>query len=144
MPAFNRINGFSEHLANGVHNLGSNQLKIALSNTAPSSESTNPTLLTVNAFLANVTQISYTDISSRNLTVTGSSQTAGVYKLSIQDLTLSFTGTIAAFRYVYIYDDTAASDPLIGWYDYGSSLSFISGESLVIDFDDTNGAFTIA
>jgi hypothetical protein len=144
MPAFNRINGFIEHLAHGVHDLSSDQLKIALSDTAPSAESVDPTILTANAFLANVTQISYTGISSRDLTTLGSAQSSGIYKLSIQDLTLSFTDTIAPFRYAYVYNDTATDDPLIGWYDYGSSLSFIAGESLVIDFDDTNGAFTIA
>lgn len=146
MPAFNKINGFIEHLAEKVHNLGADQIMIALSNTAPGSEATNPTLLTASAVLANVTQIAYTNVSSRNITTTSSAQTSGTYKLVLADLTLSFTGAVGPFRYVYVYNDTPTSpaDPLIAYYDYGSSLSFISGESLTVDFDASAGAFTIA
>lgn len=146
MVAFNKVNGFIEHLAEKVHNLGSDQIMVALSNTAPGSEGTNPTLLTASAILANVTQIAYTNVSSRAITTTSSAQTSGTYKLVLADLTLSFTGAVGPFRYVYLYNDTPTSpaDPLIAYYDYGSSLSFISGESLTIDFDNSNGAFTIA
>lgn len=145
MPVFNKVKGFVEHMAEGVHSLGSDQLVIALSNTAPSSESTDPTVLTTSAILANVSQIDYTNVSSRNITTTSSAQTLGTYKLTLTDLVLSFAGSVGPFRYVYVYNDTPTSpaDPLIAYYDYGVSLSFISGESLRIDFDDANGAFTI-
>lgn len=146
MVAFNKINGFVEHLAEKVHNLGSDQLVIALSNTAPSAETPDPSVNTADAVLANVTEISYTNVSSRNITTSASAQASGTYKLTLADLTLNFTGAVGPFRYVYVYNDTPSSpaDPLIAWYDYGSSLSFINGESLTIDFDDSNGAFTIA
>jgi hypothetical protein len=45
---------------------------------------------------------------------------------------------------VGIYDDTLVGDPLVGWYDYGSSITLASTETLLIDFDGTNGAFTVA
>lgn len=146
MPAFNKINGFIEHLAEKVHNLGSDQLVILLSNIAPGSETPNPALLTADAVRANVTEIDYTNVSSRNITTTSSAQTSGTYKLVLADLTLNFTGAVGPFRYVYVCNDTPTSpaDPLIAYYDYGSSLSFISGESLTIDFDASAGAFTIA
>ena len=146
MAVFNKVNGFVEHLAEKVHNLGSDQISVALSNTAPGSETTNPTVLTASAVLANVTQIAYTNVSSRAVTTTSSAQTSGTYKLVLADLVLSFTGAVGPFRYIYVYNDTPTSpaDPLIAYYDYGSSLSFISGESLTIDFDNANGAFTIA
>lgn len=146
MATFNKLNGFVEHLAEKVHNLGSDQITVALSNTAPGSESTPPTGATANCILANVTQIAYTNLSSRNVTTVSSAQTTGTYKLTLQDLTLTATGAVGPFRYVYLYNDTATSpaDALIGYYDYGSSISLASGESLTINFDDANGVLTIA
>lgn len=146
MAAFNKLPGFVEHIAEKVHNLGSDQLAVALSNVAPGSESTPPTGATANCVLANVTQIAYTNLSSRNITTAGSAQTAGTYKLTLADLTLTATGPVGPFRYVYIYNDTATSpaDALIGYYDYGSSISLAAGESLTINFDDANGVLTLA
>ena len=146
MPAFNKINGFVEHLAEKVHDLGADQLVIALTNTAPAAEASDPSVATADAVVASLTEIAYTNVSSRNITTSASAQASGTYKLTLADLTLNFTGAVGPFRYVYIYNDTPTSpaDPLIAYYDYGSSLSFISGESLTIDFDDSNGAFTIA
>lgn len=146
MATFNKLNGFVEHLAEKVHNLGSDQIVVALSNTAPGSESTPPTGATANCILANVTQISYTNLSSRNVTTASSAQAAGTYKLTLTDLTLTASGPVGPFRYVYLYNDTATSpaDALIGYYDYGSSISLASGESLTINFDDANGVLTIA
>lgn len=147
MATFNKLNGFVEHLAEGVHNLGSNQLVVALSNTAPGSESTPPTGATTACVLANVTQVSYTNLSSRNITTSASAQSSGTYKLTLTDLVLTSSGgSTGPFRYVYIYNDTPTSpaDPLIGYYDYGSSITLADSETLTIDFDGTNGVLTIA
>lgn len=135
MATFTKLNGFVEHLAEKVHNLGSDQLVIALSNTAPGSEGTPPTGSTAACVLANVTQISYTNLSSRNVTTTSSSQTGGTYDLVLQDLVLTASGPVGPFRYVYLYNDTPTSpaDPLIGYWDYGSSISLASGETFTID-----------
>lgn len=147
MPAFNKLNGFVEHLAEKVHDLGADQLVVALSNTAPGSETTPPTGATAACILANVTQIAYTNLSSRNVTTSASAQTSGTYKLTLTDLVLTSTGgTTGPFRYVYLYNDTptAPADPLIGYYDYGSSITLGAGETLTIDFDGTNGVLTLA
>ncbi len=146
MATFNKLNGFVEHLAEGVHNLGSNQLVVALSNTAPGSESTPPTGSTAACILANVTQISYTNCSSRNITTSASEQTSVTYKLTLTDLVLTASGAVGPFRYVYLYNDTPTSpaDPLIGYYDYGSSISLANGETFTIDFDGSNGVLTLA
>ena len=144
MASFVKINDF---VANAVENmdLESDQLIIALSNTAPSSESSNPTADT-NGILGNVTQISYSNLSSRNLTTTSSGQSGGVYKLVLADLTLTASGgSVAAFRYIYIYNDTVSSpaDPLIGYYDYGSSLTLNDGDTFTIDFSPSNGVIQL-
>jgi hypothetical protein len=143
MAAFNKLNGFVENLAEKVFNLGSDTLTVALSNTAPGSEGTPPTGATSTAKLANVTQVSYTNLSSRVLTISSSAQAAGVYSLIIADLVLTASGAVAAFRYIYIYDDTATNDELIGYYDYGSALTLNNGETLTLDFDGTNGVLQI-
>jgi hypothetical protein len=144
MAAFNKLNGFVENLAEKVFNLGSDTLTVALSNTAPGSEGTPPTGATSAAKLANVTQVSYTNLSSRVLTISSSAQAAGVYSLIIADLVLTASGAVAAFRYIYIYDDTATNDELIGYYDYGSALTLNNGETLTLDFDNVNGVLSIA
>lgn len=148
MATFNKLDGFVEHLAEKVHNLGSDALTIALSNTAPGSESTPPTGSTAACVLANVTQISYTNLSGTRVpTISSSAQTAGTYKLVLADLTLTATAAVPTFRYVYLYNDTPTSpaDPLIGYYDYGvGGVTLATGETFTIDFDGTNGVLTIA
>lgn len=135
MATFNKFNCFVEDVAEKVHNLGSDQLTLALTNSAPSS---------ANTVLANITQVTYTNLSTRNLTTTSSAQTAGLYKLVVSDITLTSTGgSTGPFRYVVVYNSTAAGGPLIGWYDYGSALTLNSGESLAVDFDQVNGLLTL-
>lgn len=145
MAIFNKVNDF---VKNAVHNmdLESDQIVIALSNTAPGSEASNPTS-DGNGVLANVTQVSYTNLSSRNVTTTSSTQTGGVYKLVLADITVTSTGgSTGPFRYVYVYDDTVTTpaDPLIGYYDYGSSLTLNDGDSLTVDFSAANGVLQIS
>jgi hypothetical protein len=146
MAAFNKINGFVENLAEKVHNLQSDAITVALSNTAPGSETTPPTGSTAAAILANVTQISYTNLSSRVITITTSAQSSGTYSLIGSDLVLTASGAVGPFRYIYIYNDTPTSpaDPLIGYYDYGSSISLASGETFTLDLDNVNGILQIA
>jgi hypothetical protein len=145
MATFNKVNDF---VANAVHNmdLESDQIVVALSNTAPGSETPNPTT-DGNGVLANVTEIAYTNLSSRNVTTTSSTQTGGTYKLVLADITLTSTGgSTGPFRYVYLFNDTVTSpaDPLIGFYDYGSSLTLNDGDSLTVDFSAANGVLQIA
>ncbi len=131
MAALNKFQAFVEALAEKVHNLGGDQLVVALTNTAPG---------VGNSVLTDIVgQISYTNLSSRNITTTSSTQTGGLYKLILADLVLTASGAVGPFRYVVIYNDTSATDNLIGWYDYGSSISLASGETFTIDFDGVNG-----
>lgn len=137
MATFNKLPGFVEHLAEKVHNLGSDQLAIALSNTAPGAEGTPPNGATAACILANVTQITYTNLSSRNLTTSASAQSGGTYALVLNDLVLTASGgSVGPFRYVYLYNDTPTSpaDPLIGYWDYGSAVTLADGETFTVDF----------
>ena len=143
MATFTKINDWVENLAEGA-NCASDQFVIALSNTAPGSEATPPTG-DGDGVLANVTQITYTNLSSRNVTTTSSGQAGGTYELILADLTLTASGgSVGPFRYVYLYDDTPAGDPLVGYWDYGSSITLANGETIDIDFSDANGAFQLS
>jgi hypothetical protein len=145
MASYVKTNDFVGHLAGKVHDLGSDQLKVALSNTAPGDESSDPTT-DGNGVLANVTEIGYDDCSSRDITTSTSAQTGGTYKLVCADLVLTSSGTVGPFRYVYVYNDapTDPADPLICYYDYGASITLNSGETFTIDFDGIDGVLQIA
>lgn len=135
MATFNKFQPFVEAVAEKVHNLGSDQITVALTNTAP---------LATNSVLADITQITYTNLSSRNITTTSSTQTSGTYKLVLADLVLTASGgSVGPFRYVVLYNSTAASGNLIGYYDYGSSITLADTETFTIDFDPSAGALTI-
>lgn len=139
MASFNKINVFVENLAEKVHNLGADTLTVALCAAANAP-------VAGNSVLADLTQISYTNLSSRVLTISSSSQTSGLYKLVIADLVLTASGgSVAPFRYIVIYNDTPTSpaDPLIGWYDYGSDLTLLDTETLTLDFSAANGMIQI-
>lgn len=135
MATFTKINAFVEALAEKKHNLGSDQLVVALTNTAHTSTWSQ---------LSDLTQVAYTYASTRNITTTSSAQTTGTYKLVLADLTITATGgDIGPFRYVYIYNDTATNDDLIAYFDYGSSISVTNGNTFTIDFDASAGVLTL-
>lgn len=137
MATFNKVQSFVEKLAEKVHNLGSDQLTVALTNTAPTASGSN--------ILTDITEITYTNLSSRNVTTTSSAQTTGTYKLVLTDLVLTSSGgSTGPFRYVVLYNNTATNDDIIGWYDYGSSITLADTETLTLDFDGTAGVLTIA
>lgn len=144
MATYNKIADWAA-TSEKAANIGTDSFVLALSNTAPGSESSNPTA-DGNGVLANVTQVSYTNCSSRALTTASSAQTSGTLKLDFNDITLTASGgSVGPFRYVYIYDDTPSSpaDPLVGYYDYGSSITLAAGETLAITFG-VNGIYTKA
>ena len=142
MASFTKVNDFVVNLANAM-DLDSDTLKVALCNTDPTS-GTN-IVSTGNGVLANVTEISYTNLSARTLQNVTSSDPNSTYKLSADDLVLTASGgSVAAFRYVIIYNDTPTSpaDPIVGYYDYGSSLTLNDGDTFTIDIG-ANGILTL-
>lgn len=132
MATFTKVNSFVEALAEKVHNLGSDQLKIALTNTDPTASATNYASLT--------SPIAATNLSGAtpfNVTTSSSSQSGGTYSLVCADLTLTATGSVGPFQYVVLFNDTAAADELIGYWNYGSAVTMSNGETFLIDFGAT-------
>lgn len=137
MAAFNKFQDFVERLGKGEFNLNTDTLKIYLSNTAPDAA-------------ADAVKADLAEIAAGNGYTAGGEDTQNTYSEAAgtgscvgTDVTWTASGgAIAQFRYVVLYDDTHASDALIGWWDYGSAVDLASGESFTTDFGAT--MFTIA
>jgi len=130
--SFVKYQCFVENLAEKVHNLASDTLKVALTNTAPNAAT--------HALLGDITEISggngYT--AGGNQTVQSSSaQSGGVYTLASADPATwtASGGSIGPFRYAVLYNATPSSPlkPLIGYWDYGSSITLNEGETFTVD-----------
>jgi hypothetical protein len=115
----------------GVYTASTDQFVVALT-----TEGNAP--VAANSVLADLTEISYTNLSTRNLTTNTSGQTSGTFKHLFTDLVLTASGAVATFRRLAIYNDTPTSpaNPLLGRYDFGSDLTLASGETLTMDFTD--------
>ena len=140
MATYTKINKFVLNLGDKVFNLGSDQLKVALTNTLP-------VVATANQYSDLTSPLATTNLSGAtpfNLTTTSYTQTSGTSKLVIANLTLTATGAVGPFRYIVIYDSTASNQELIGFYDYGSSVTLQNGDTFTLDFDGTNGVIQIA
>lgn len=138
MAVFNKFDAFVEAIAEKKHDLGSDTLKVVLSNVLP---------LATNNVLANITQIANGNgyvTGGLTVTQTSSSQVGGIYKLVVADGTWVATGgSIGPFQYVAMYNDTAINDDLIGWWNYGTPLTITVGNSFTVDFDAINGVLTL-
>jgi hypothetical protein len=133
MATYNKFQPWVEYLVEGV-NCGTDQFVVALSNTLP---------VNTNATLSQITEISYTNLSSRNLTTASSSQSGGTFSLDFSDLILTASGAVPTFRYVVIYDDTVAGDPLVAWFDYGAGgVTMANGDTFTLTFN-ASGLFTV-
>lgn len=140
MASYNKFQQFVEDLAKGVHNFTSDStctVTVALTNAANAPVATN-------SILANLTQISYTNLSTRVVTGITAEHTTGTVTFTADDLVLTASGAVATFRYVVIYNDdpTSPADPLIAWWDYGSDVTLANGETFTVDF--TSGFATLA
>jgi hypothetical protein len=123
-----KFNSFTEALAEKVHDLGTDTLKVALSNTAPSASNTQ---------LTDITEISAGNGYSAGgfaITASSSAQSGGTYSLVLNSATLTASGgAIGPFRYVVLYNDTATNDELVCWFDRGVELTLADTESYTID-----------
>jgi hypothetical protein len=135
---FHKFNSFVEAVAEKLHNLGSDVLKVMLTNVAP---------VATNTQKSNLTEIAGGNgYTAGGLTpaITSSAQTSGIYKLVLADVTWTATGNMATFQYPVLYNDTATNKELIGWWDNGTPVSLTSGQTFNTDFDPSAGVLTIA
>ena len=133
MATFNKFNDFSEQLSAGVHHIGTDTFKLFLTNTAPAA---------TNTILADIAQIAYANISGAAApTVTvAKSETGGTTTVTGVSLTITATGTVPTFRYYGIYNDSATSpaDALVCFWDHGSAVDLLAGETFSVKFNGAN------
>ncbi len=141
MATFVFFDEFKNKLATTAINLSSDTFKIALSNTAPT--------VATDDELADITQISngngYTTGGNTLGTVTWSETGGGTGSWQFTSADSVFTasgGSIGPFRYVILYDDTISGDPLVGYLDYGSSITVTAGNTFTVDVG-ANGWFQL-
>jgi len=137
MAALVLFNQFFQNVGRGVHNLHTNALKMALTNSAPN--------IATQALLSDITQIANGNgYTTGGFTLSGITFTldSAVAELIASDLVITASGgTMATWRYPVLYDDTPSSplDPLIGYLDVGSGISLADGQSRTLDFSATLG-----
>lgn len=138
MASYVKFQPFVEALAEKVHNLGSDTLKVVLTNSAPN---------VTDDQLADITQIAngngYTT-GGTQATIASSAQASGTYKLVLNDVVFTATGAVGPFQWAVLYNDTAAGDELIAYWNYGSAVTLANGDTFTVDFDPSTGVLTIA
>jgi hypothetical protein len=146
MASFNKFNCFVENLAEKMHNLGADTLKVFLTNTAPNA-STNTAYdgTTGSTGPAEIAAGNGYTAGGNSATISSSSQTSGTYKLVLADPSTwtASGGSIGPFRYAVLYNDTASPKGLIGYWDYSTSITLLAGETFTVDFDPTTGVLTL-
>jgi hypothetical protein len=134
MPSYVKFQSFVENEAEKVYNLGSDTLKIALTNSAPNAAT--------NTVLADITQISGTNgytTGGASVTVTTSAQSGGTYTLAANQVVFTASGgSMATFQYYVLYDSTATNSELIAYWDHGSAVTLANGETFTIKFNGAN------
>jgi hypothetical protein len=143
MASFNKFRQFVEDLAHGVHELDSHAFKVALTNTAPT---TTQAVFTTTSFPAPASANGY-PARGGDASITSSGQSTGTYKLVLGDVAFTATGgQLGPFQYVVLYNDSPSTpaDPLIGWWDRGSSITLEDAETFTVDFSATDGVIQIA
>jgi len=139
MATFVKVNSFVEAVAEKVHNLGSDTLAVLLTNTVPTSGQTGSLELTP------LTPGSGYNAGGLTASQASSLQSAGTYKLVVNDLAFTASGgTIGPFQWAVLYNITAVGSNLIGYWSYGSAVTLQNGETFLVDFDGGTGVLTIA
>jgi hypothetical protein len=140
MAIFTKFQPFVQALAEGKHNLSTCTFYAQLLNSLPSVTSAIESDLPADLTSGN----GYTQGGVSLGTATASGQTGGLYTLKIADKVITASGgTIGAFQYVVLFNNSATNKDLIGYYDYGSSITLKDTESFTINNDETNGVLTL-
>ena len=152
MAVFNKFDSFVEAVAEGVHNFDTATITLALFTNATPPLATNTNLAAVQASATEVpTGNGYDQGARPTLGNKSSSQTSGTYTLDGDDIVVTASGgSIVDIRHFVLFNDSAAGDEVIGWYDYSEGSGNGAGgftladtESVTLQFN-ASGILTIA
>jgi hypothetical protein len=138
MATFNKFNQFVSDVAQKVHNLNSDALKIMLTDTAPAASNT------VKSNIGEIAAGNGYTVGGGTAAFVSGNDTSGVYRLILSQVAWTASGgAIAQFRYAVLYNSSAASGNLIGWWDYGAEVNLTNGNTFTVALDQTNGVLTL-
>ena len=134
MATFTLFDEYIKYQLDGTIDLDTHAFKAVLSNVAP--------VATTGTVLTDITQIAagngYTTggVALASVTLAETGAGTGIWQWTAADFSWTASGgSIAAFQYVIIYDDTPTSpaDPLVGYLDYGTSITITNGNTFTAD-----------
>ena len=118
---------FSEMLAEGQHDLGTDTLVAYLSNATPSASG--------DAVKADLAEISIANGYTGPIDIeNATSRTGGTTSVTAVDKTVTATGAVGPFAHVVIANDDTTGDMLIVTYPTASAVTLANGEEFTIDF----------
>lgn len=161
--AFTKSDSFIADIASGFHRFASDTLKICLTNTAVTSATIRYNQVTEIAATGGYVTGGFV------VQCTNTTYSSGTYRMFLADKVLTAAGAaFPTFRYVVLYNAAqttpvpaqagsavlarSTASGLIGWaspfailgyYDYGSAVDIPDGQTFTMDFDATNGVFSI-
>ena len=133
MSAFNKFQDYQEqlHLAKHDFSAAGHVFKVYATNAAPSAS-----LDAVKADLAEITpQFGYPAAGSDIQNTL--SETGGTATVAATDVVWTAAGgSFGPLQYIPLFNETQTSpaDPLVGWWDYGSSVTVLDTETFTVDF----------
>lgn len=140
MATYTKFQDFSQQLVEGIHDWNAHTFKVMLTLTAP--------------VVTNTVKTDLTEISAGNgytaggtATTIATSETTGTTTVTGTEIIWTASGgSIANFRYAVLYNDTSASDNLVAFWDYGSTVTVATGETFTVKFNNASPGtiFTLA
>lgn len=134
MATYNKFDTFTENLLEKVHDIDLDTIKIYLTNATP-----NATTHTVKADIAEIAGGNGYSAGGHDAQLSTSRSGGTTSVLGVDIVITASGGSIGPFRYAILYNDTpvAPADPLISYFDYGSSIAVAAGETFTVDFNPT-------
>ncbi len=145
MAAYNKFNQTIEDIFKKKIDFSADTFYLLLTNTSPNAADIKVDTTTTTCTIASTSNA--LEIAAGNgytkkggaLTITTSSQTSGTFTWAGNQIVFTASGgTIGPFRYCAMFDDTSgttATRSVIAWWDYGSSITLNSGETLTVQFN---------
>ena len=143
MAAYNKFQDFVEQLGLGKHVFGTHVFNTMLTNTAPVATNT------VKADLTEITAAFGYVADGATAAVTFAEAAGTATATGTMVVWTAAGGVIGPFRYVVLLNITQATPlkPLVAWWDYGSALTLLAGETFSVKSNNsatTGSIFTLA